>query len=47
MFLTNLKEAYESEGRSLVTDFEKNITAIDEAKHTLRKMDELKQKAYS
>jgi preprotein translocase subunit SecA len=43
---TNLKEAYESEGRSLVTDFEKNITLaiIDEAWKThLRKMDELKQ----
>jgi preprotein translocase subunit SecA len=43
---TNLKDAYESEGRSLVTDFEKNITLaiIDEAWKThLRKMDELKQ----
>lgn len=43
---TNLKEAYDSEGRSLVTDFEKNITLaiIDEAWKThLRKMDELKQ----
>jgi preprotein translocase subunit SecA len=39
---TNLQEAYDSEGRSLVTDFEKNITLaiIDEAWKThLRKMD--------
>jgi preprotein translocase subunit SecA len=44
--VTNLKEAYESEGKSLVTDFEKNITLaiIDENwKEHLRKMDELKQ----
>jgi preprotein translocase subunit SecA len=43
---TNLKNAYESEGKELVTDFEKNITLaiIDEAwKNHLRKMDELKQ----
>jgi preprotein translocase subunit SecA len=43
---TDLKEAYESEGRSLVTDFEKNITLaiIDDSWKThLRKMDELKQ----
>jgi preprotein translocase subunit SecA len=43
--VTNLKEAYESEGKSLVTDFEKNITLaiIDENwKDHLRKMDELK-----
>ncbi|GGE35004.1 preprotein translocase subunit SecA [Psychroflexus planctonicus] len=43
---TNLKSAYESEGKELVTDFEKNITLaiIDEAwKNHLRKMDELKQ----
>ena len=43
---TNLKAAYESEGKSLVTDFEKNITLaiIDDAWKThLRKMDELKQ----
>ena len=43
---TNLKEAYDSEGTSLVTDFEKNITLaiIDDAWKThLRKMDELKQ----
>ena len=43
---TNLQEAYDSEGRSLVTDFEKNITLaiIDDAWKThLRKMDELKQ----
>ncbi|WP_299013936.1 preprotein translocase subunit SecA [uncultured Polaribacter sp.] len=44
--VTNLKDAYESEGKSLVTDFEKNITLaiIDENwKEHLRKMDELKQ----
>ena len=44
--VTNLKEAYESEGQSLITDFEKNITLaiIDENwKEHLRKMDELKQ----
>ncbi|MHC9090113.1 preprotein translocase subunit SecA [Tenacibaculum sp. IMCC1] len=44
--VTNLKEAYESEGKSLVNDFEKNITLaiIDENwKDHLRKMDELKQ----
>lgn len=44
--VTNLKDAYESEGKSLVTDFEKNITLaiIDENwKDHLRKMDELKQ----
>ena len=43
---TNLKEAYETEGKSLVKDFEKNITLaiIDENwKEHLRKMDELKQ----
>ncbi len=43
---TNLQEAYESEGKSLVTDFEKNITLaiIDDSWKThLRKMDELKQ----
>ncbi len=43
---TDLKDAYESEGRTLVTDFEKNITLaiIDDAWKThLRKMDELKQ----
>jgi len=44
--VTNLKEAYESEGKSLITDFEKNITLaiIDENwKDHLRQMDELKQ----
>ncbi|WP_299157425.1 preprotein translocase subunit SecA [uncultured Tenacibaculum sp.] len=44
--VTNLKEAYESEGKSLVNDFEKNITLsiIDENwKDHLRRMDELKQ----
>jgi preprotein translocase subunit SecA len=43
--VTNLKEAYDSEGKSLVTDFEKNITLaiIDENwKEHLRKMDVLK-----
>ncbi len=44
--VTNLKEAYESEGKSLVNDFEKNITLSiidDNWKDHLRKMDELKQ----
>ena len=44
--VTNLKDAYESDGKQLVTDFEKNITLaiIDDAwKNHLRKMDELKQ----
>ena len=44
--VTNLQKAYESGGKQLVTDFEKNITLaiIDEAwKNHLRKMDELKQ----
>lgn len=43
---TNLQKAYESEGKQLITDFEKNITLaiIDEAWKThLRKMDDLKQ----
>jgi preprotein translocase subunit SecA len=43
---TNLKMAYETEGKQLVQDFEKNITLaiIDDAWKThLRKMDELKQ----
>jgi preprotein translocase subunit SecA len=43
--VTNLKEAYDSAGKSLITDFEKNITLaiIDENwKDHLRKMDELK-----
>ncbi len=42
---TDLKEAYESEGRKLVDDFEKNIVLaiIDEAwKEHLHKMDQLK-----
>ena len=41
-----LKDAYESAGKSLITDFEKNITLaiIDENwKDHLRKMDDLKQ----
>ncbi len=44
--VTNLKKAYESEGKELIKDFEKNITLaiIDENwKDHLRKMDELKQ----
>lgn len=44
--VTDLKKAYESQGKQLVADFEKNITLaiIDEAWKThLRKMDELKQ----
>ena len=43
--VTNLEEAYESKGKSLSTDFEKNITLaiIDENwKDHLRKMDDLK-----
>ncbi len=44
--VTDLQKAYESKGKELVTDFEKNITLaiIDDAWKThLRKMDELKQ----
>lgn len=44
--VTNLKEAYESKGKGLVADFEKNITLaiIDDTwKDHLRQMDELKQ----
>jgi len=44
--VTNLKEAYETKGKGLVTDFEKNITLaiIDDTwKDHLRQMDELKQ----
>ena len=44
--VTNLQKAYESQGKHLVQDFERNITLalIDEAWKThLRKMDELKQ----
>ncbi|OYQ38553.1 preprotein translocase subunit SecA [Flavobacterium cyanobacteriorum] len=44
--VTDLEKAYQTEGRSLVSDFEKNITLaiVDEAwKKHLRKMDELKQ----
>ncbi len=44
--VTNLKEAYETKGKQLVTDFEKNISLaiIDETwKDHLRQMDELKQ----
>lgn len=44
--VSDLKEAYESQGKQLVNDFEKNISLaiIDDAWKThLRKMDELKQ----
>ncbi len=44
--VTDLQKAYESEGKTLVNDFEKNIvlSIVDEAwKKHLRKMDELKQ----
>ena len=44
--VTDLNKAYESEGKTLITDFEKNIvlSIVDEAwKKHLRKMDELKQ----
>ncbi len=44
--VTNLEKAYQTKGKTLVTDFEKNITLaiLDEAwKKHLRKMDELKQ----
>src|SRR5690606_12128201 len=44
--VTNLEKAYRSEGKQLITDFEKNISLaiIDESWKThLRKMDELKQ----
>ncbi len=44
--VTNLKEAYDSNGKQLIKDFEKNITLaiIDDTwKNHLRKMDDLKQ----
>ncbi|WP_452228113.1 preprotein translocase subunit SecA [Lacinutrix sp. MEBiC02404] len=44
--VTDLEKAYETKGKQLITDFEKNITLaiIDDAWKThLRKMDELKQ----
>ncbi|AXG72751.1 preprotein translocase subunit SecA [Flavobacterium arcticum] len=44
--VTNLEKAYQTGGKSLIADFEKNITLaiVDEAwKKHLRKMDELKQ----
>ena len=44
--VTDLKKRYETEGKQLIADFEKNITLsiVDEAwKKHLRKMDELKQ----
>lgn len=44
--VTNLEKAYQTEGKTLINDFEKNITLaiVDEAwKKHLRKMDELKQ----
>jgi preprotein translocase subunit SecA len=43
--VTNLKEAYETQGKVLIDDFEKNVTLaiIDESwKEHLRKMDDLK-----
>ncbi len=44
--VTDLEKAYESKGKQLITDFEKNITLAivdDSWKTHLRKMDELKQ----
>ena len=44
--VTNLKSAYDSDGKELINDFEKNISLaiIDDSwKNHLRKMDELKQ----
>ncbi len=44
--ITDLEKAYESQGKQLITDFEKNISLaiVDDAWKThLRKMDELKQ----
>ena len=44
--ITDLQQAYESKGKQLINDFEKNITLaiVDDAWKThLRKMDELKQ----
>ena len=44
--ITDLEKAYQSKGKQLITDFEKNITLaiLDDAWKThLRKMDELKQ----
>lgn len=44
--VTNLEQAYQTEGKQLITDFEKNITLaiIDDTwKNHLRQMDELKQ----
>jgi preprotein translocase subunit SecA len=44
--VTNLEKAYQTAGKSLITDFEKNVTLgiVDEAwKKHLRKMDEMKQ----
>ena len=44
--VTNLEKAYKTDGKQLITDFEKNITLaiIDDSWKThLRKMDELKQ----
>ena len=48
--VTNLKDAYESNGKKLVEDFEKNITLaiIDDTwKDHLRKMDDLKQSVHN
>ncbi len=44
--VTNLKEAYDTQGKQLMVDFEKNVTLaiIDDAwKNHLRQMDDLKQ----
>ena len=44
--VTDLEKAYETKGKQLINDFEKNITLaiVDDAWKThLRKMDELKQ----
>ena len=44
--VTNLKDAYESKGKVLISDFEKNVSLaiIDDTwKEHLRQMDELKQ----
>jgi preprotein translocase subunit SecA len=44
--VTNLKDAYQSNGKQLMTDFEKNVTLaiIDDSwKNHLRQMDDLKQ----
>ena len=48
--VTDLKKAYESEGKELINDFEKNISLAildDTWKTHLRKMDELKPVSYT